>query len=71
MSNAPFVMLPAKPEAIRLADGRFAVFVGGAYQFTDRAGIARLRDLLDTLLRDDAAAAPATTASTDQTGDHA
>lgn len=47
---------PAKPDATRLPDGRYAVFMGAAYQFTDRAGIQRLHDLLAELLRTEPAA---------------
>lgn len=66
--STPFPGHPTKPTATRLPDGRYGVFIGAAYQFTDRAGITRLRDQLDQLLLHPAAIpAPPTD---DQTGDH-
>jgi hypothetical protein len=52
MSNpaAPFANRPAKPDVTRLASGAIAIFVGGAYQISDDAGAASLRDKLSALL---------------------
>jgi len=47
---APFASRPAKPQVTRLPDGRIGIFIGGAYQFTDDAGAASLREQLDEML---------------------
>lgn len=49
-TNAPFTARPCKPQVTRLPDGRFGVFMGAAYQFTDADGIRSLRDQIDELL---------------------
>lgn len=50
--DKPFPGHPTKPQACRLEDGRIAIFIGSAYEFTDDAGARRLRDNIDTLLSD-------------------
>lgn len=50
-ATTPFPARATKPQATRLPDGRVAIFIGSAYQFTDDAGAANLRDQLDVLLQ--------------------
>lgn len=45
-----FANRPCKPQVTRLPDGRIGIFIGSAYQFTDDAGAASLRQQLDELL---------------------
>lgn len=59
MHNAPFGNRPTKPQAIITPTGKFAIFIGAGYEFTDRAGATRLRDALSALLDQAPDAAPA------------
>lgn len=51
IARTPFASRPCKPQVTRLPDGRFGVFMGSAYQFTDDDGIRSLRDQIDELLQ--------------------
>lgn len=48
--NKPFTSRPAKPDVVRMDDGRIGIFVGSAYQFTDDTGARTMRDKLDAVL---------------------
>ncbi|EIL99115.1 hypothetical protein [Rhodanobacter thiooxydans] len=47
---APFANRPSKPQVTRLPDGRIGIFIGGAYEFTDDAGLRSLCDQAAELL---------------------